>query len=200
MSRHLEILSFWFGNIEENDNYLRDRGKLWFGGAPETDSLIRRKFEDDVANAAAGSLIHWEENPLQCLALILLLDQFALNIYRGTPRSFEVSSMALPVAQRAIEEKIDQRFHPVQRVFFYLPLEHSENLADQERALALFQSLKDSTQVPVLQKWIAGTEWWAEEHRKVIERFGRFPGRNAVLGRPSTPAENEYIAKGGSPF
>lgn len=200
MSRHLEILSFWFGNIEENDSYLRDRSKLWFGGAPETDSLIRRKFEDDVNAAASGSLSHWEENPLQCLALVILLDQFSLNIYRGEPRSFEFSSLALPIALRAIEEKVPQRFHPLQQVFFLLPLEHSENLAHQRRALALFEDLKGSAKNPAVKKWLESTAWWAKEHEKVIEQFGRFPGRNKILGRASTPQEQEYIAKGGSPF
>jgi len=200
MLRHLEILSFWFGNIEENESYFKERGKLWFGGDPETDFLIRRKFEDDVNSAASGALSNWEENPLQCLALIILLDQFALNIFRGDPRSYEYSSLALPIAKRALADRIDQRFHPVQRVFFYLPLEHSESLADQEKAFELFHGLTENATVPVVKEWLASTEWFAVEHRKVIERFGRFPHRNELMGRSSTPAEKEYLEKGGSPF
>lgn len=201
MVKPLEILSFWFGTIEESNSYLEERRRLWFGGSAETDALIRRRFEDDVERGAAGAFNQWEENPLHCLALIILLDQFPLNIYRGQARAFEISSLALPLALRAVnDEKFDQRFHPLQRMFFYLPLEHSESLPHQEQASRLMSALTAQTASPVLKKWFENTEWWAREHKKVIEQFGRFPGRNQALGRLSSPAEREYLNNGGSPF
>jgi uncharacterized protein (DUF924 family) len=172
---------------------------LWFGGAPETDEQIRRRFEPWVGQAAEGRLSAWEASAESCLALILLLDQFTLNIYRDQAKSFELNDLALPIALRALERGDDQRVEPVRRVFFYLPLEHSEDLTIQNRAVALFQRLVDEAR-PEEAEMMKTFHHFAVLHQEVIARFGRFPDRNPILGRASTPEEQAYLDAGGPPF
>lgn len=198
--RHLEILKYWFGTVEETEEYIQSRAKLWFGGAPETDREIKENFENDVLAAANGDLVAWEESPLSCLALIILLDQFSLNIYRGQAKSFQICQQAVPVALKAMDEKYDERFHPLQRVFFYLPFEHAESLSLQRISVEKFRKLEAEVRNPLVRDWIQRTLWYSVEHYKVIDKFGRFPNRNEALGRKFTPEEREYLNAGGSPF
>src|SRR5687768_5088104 len=121
MERWEEILDYWFGTPAATAEYLESRMPLWFGGAKETDDDIRARFEKDVEAAAAGRLSAWERDPRSCLALIVVLDQFSLNIYRDQRRSFENSALAVPITERAIERGFDQRVLPIQRLFYYLP-------------------------------------------------------------------------------
>lgn len=191
-----EVLQYWFGSIEETPAYLKERGKLWYGGGPALDEEIRNKFEPLVEQAAAGQLAAWEAWPDSCLALLILLDQFPLNIYRNQARGYELGDLAIPVALRALEKGYHREVHSVQATFFFLPLEHSESMAHQERAVALFTSLEKNAESDFWGDWAKGGRQYAERHRVVIEKFGRFPHRNEALGRASTPEEKEYLAKG----
>lgn len=193
MSRINQILEFWFGRRQANETEYGKRRAIWFSKNPEFDQKIQTRFRADYEQAAAGKLDHWRESPQGCLALTLLLDQFPRNMFRGDPQTFATDSQALSVAQHAITQGFDQQLLPIQRWFIYLPFEHSENLEHQNQAVALFRQLGDDPDsLNVLD--------YAIRHRAVIERFGRFPHRNKVLGRPSTPEEVEFLKQPGSSF
>jgi uncharacterized protein (DUF924 family) len=191
MPRIKEILTFWFG--EEDDlNYGKPRQE-WFTTNPEFDQRTRSHFLWDYELAATGHLDTWQESPRSCLALIILLDQFPRNMFRGTPQAFATDARALAVAQNAIEHKFDQNLLPVQKWFIYLPFEHSENLEHQHQSVALFQQLNDdSDSEPAIDSAI--------RHLEIIKKFGRFPHRNQILGRESTPAEIEFLKQPHSHF
>lgn len=188
-----EVLAFWFGEPGEDTSYPARR-KLWFGKDPQFDRAIGDRFQLLVEQAAAGQLDSWQRTPQGALALVILLDQFPRNIYRGTPQAFASDLKALAVAKTAIDRKFDQELTPLQRVFLYLPLEHSETFPNQARSVALFERL--AAEDPELQD----TFDYAIKHRDVIDRFGRFPHRNEIMGRPSTPEEIEFLKQPGSSF
>lgn len=187
-----DILDFWF--LPANDAGHGQPRMVWFRKDAAFDEQIRARFLPAVECALAGELNEWAESPQGALALLILLDQFPRNLFRGSARSFAGDAQALHIAGAAIAQGWDRAMNSVERAFVYLPFEHSESLADQERALALFESLtKDD----------AGTDSYldyARRHHEVIVRFGRFPHRNAALGRASTPAEEAYLALPGSGF
>jgi len=191
MSPAQGILQFWFGHPDES-NYGKSRS-FWFVKKPEVDEELKTRFFKDYQQAAAGHLDNWLNSPATCLALILLLDQFPRNIFRGTPAAFATDSKALATAQYAITQGYDHQFLPVQRWFFYLPFEHSENLAHQHQSVKLFQQLTDDPES-------ASAITYALQHLQIIERFGRFPHRNRILGRISTPEEAEFLKQPGSSF
>jgi uncharacterized protein (DUF924 family) len=199
-----EILSFWFGSDtnEQNwnsKNYFKVRIPLWFDGAPATDQAIRERFGADVEQATRGHLESWRENPRGCLALILLLDQFSMSLHREQARGYLQSTMAIPIAREAIERGYDQAVSRAERVFFYMPLEHAEDLALQEKSVALFNRLIQDVP-PQLKETFEIFLDYAVRHHDVIRQFGRFPERNAVFGRAPTPAEAKFMSQGGSPF
>lgn len=175
-----DVLDFWFAPGNE---------ARWFQASPDFDEQISRRFALLVEAARAGELDHWATMSDGSLALCLLLDQFPRNIWRGTPRAFSCDEAARRVAAGAIAVGHDLAVPPGRRLFFYLPFEHSEDLADQERCLALMRGLNDSEQLH-----------WAERHHAVIARFGRFPHRNAILGRASSPEEVAFLGQPGSTF
>ena len=142
---------------------------------------------------AAGRLLHWRETPADCLAFIVVLDQFPRNLFRADARAFAADPLALEAARDAVARGIDRGLLPVERQFVYLPFEHSESLDDQRRCCALMETLKPFPETRDVHEW-------ALKHLAVIERFGRFPHRNAVLGRASTPEEIEYLAQPGAGF
>ncbi len=183
------ILMFWLG---PHPRYA-ERRKLWFGKDPALDAELGRRFEAHWRRAAAGELDHWKANADGALALTILLDQFPRNMFRDTPDAFATDGRAREVAARAIARGFDQAVPPVKRFFFYLPFEHSEDLADQERSVALTAQFRDDAE-------LADVYDYAVRHRDVIARFGRFPHRNAILGRPSTDAEVEFLRQPGSRF
>ncbi len=191
MSRSTEILDFWFGKPDDPD-YGKYR-KMWFTKNLECDQEVRSRFLQTYQQAAAGELDDWKETPLGCLALIILLDQFPRNMFRGQPQAFATDSQALTYAKYAVERGFDQELLPTQRQFIYLPFEHSENLADQHQCVELFSSLKDYPECA------SGVDY-AYRHHKVIERFGRFPHRNEILRRETTPEEAEFLKQPGSSF
>lgn len=179
-----DVLLFWFGPPGE-------RGaaqKRWFVKSDAFDREIRSRFLPLYEAAAAGKLAHLKESAADCLALIVLLDQFPRNMFRGTPRAFATDSLALAAARHAIAGGYDRDWLRVEKIFAYLPFEHSESLADQERACELMRPLGDEQYD------------YALRHKAIIERFGRFPHRNAILGRGSTPEEIEFLKQPGSGF
>jgi uncharacterized protein (DUF924 family) len=189
--RHAAILGFWFG--EECGAERGRRRRTWFTKNPVFDAEVRRRFFDDYRMARSGAFDEWRERAEGCLALILLLDQFPRNMFRGTPEAFGGDAQALTAARHAVECRFDRTLPPRQRMFVYLPFEHSESLVDQRRSVELFADLRG----------VAGFEDvldYAERHLRIIERFHRFPHRNAILGRQSTPAEAEFLRRPGSAF
>lgn len=186
-----KILEFWFGKPEE-PSYGKPR-KVWFTKNPEFDQEVRSRFLSVYQQAAAGQLNDWKADPLSCLALIILLDQFPRNMFRGQPQAFATDPQALAAAKHAITLGFDKALLPIQRQFIYLPFEHSENLADQYQCVKLFSMLKDYSEC-------TSSVDYAHRHFKVIERFGRFPHRNQILDRETTPEEAEFLKQRGSSF
>lgn len=158
----------------------------WFAKDDAFDADLRTHFEAAHHTAARGGFADWEETPEGALALLLLTDQIPRNIFRGSAHAFATDPRAREVADRAIARGFDQRFEPLLRCFFYLPLEHSETMEDQERSVALFEALGDENYTR-----------YAVLHRDIIARFGRFPHRNLVLGRVTTPEEQAFLDGGG---
>ncbi|VVT25576.1 DUF924 family protein [Rhizobium sp. EC-SD404] len=176
----VDVLDFWFDSLQPED---------WFKKSDETDAIIREKFAATHLSLARRIRDGWRVDGDARLALIIVLDQFPRNIYRDTPLAFATDGLALREARRAVDAGLDKKVASDRRVFFYLPFEHSENLADQNRAVSLITALGDETYTK-----------YAEAHRDVIVEFGRFPHRNEILGRTSTPAEQRYLEKPGSGF
>ncbi|MES1024740.1 DUF924 family protein [Gloeocapsa sp. BRSZ] len=191
MSQVDEILTFWFGQPNTAE-YGKQRA-FWFTKSAEFDREVRERFLSDYEQAAAHQLNAWKEAPRSCLALILLLDQIPRNIFRGTPQAFATDTAALAAAQYAVAQGFDRELLNVQRWFIYLPFEHSENLEHQRQCVELFASLKDDPES-------ASAINYAQRHLAVIERFGRFPHRNKILNRESTPEEIEFLKQPGSSF
>lgn len=187
----LEILTFWFGG-EEKIGAAEPR-EVWFARDAEFDAEIERRFASDHERAAAGELDGWLETPRGALGLVILLDQFPRNLFRGSPRAFATDHAARSAAREAIERGFDRRVSRVERWFFYLPFEHSENTEDQRLSVDLFEALGDDNQ----SRHVHG---YAVRHLEVIQRFGRFPHRNEILGRESTPEEGEFLSQPGSSF
>ncbi len=194
-----QTLDFWFGPLTADGFTETDRSGLWFGKSDAQDAEIRRRFQTQTESALAGQLEHWSEHPENRLALVVTLDQFTRNIFRDSPRAFAGDPMALAHALRALENDEDARLAPIQRVFLYLPLEHAESMEMQDRSVECFRRLEQ--QVPDTQKKaFAGFTDYAERHRDVIREYGRFPHRNAILGRESTAEEQAYLARPGAGF
>jgi len=186
-----DVLEFWFG-APDSPEFGRPRAP-WFVKSAEFDALIRDRFLATHEAAAAGALDAWSSRPLAALALAVVLDQFPRNTFRGTPRAFAADARALALARDAVQRGFDEVLLPVQRWFVYLPFEHAEDLAAQERSIALFRRL-------AAEEGLASLVEWAEKHAAIVRRFGRYPHRNAILGRPSTPEEIAFLAEPGSRF
>ena len=192
-----KILSFWFKEQELSAPQIDRRMDIWFGEDPVFDHEIEKEFSDDIELASAGKLDHWAAEPRGRLALILLIDQFRRNIYRNTARAFSKDKLALKLCVEGAVEKKDKGLSPIQKVFFYMPLQHAESAKVQAKAVDLFQRLADSVS-PTYQETFLTVAQFAELHKDIIDRFGRFPHRNKLLGRDNTPEEDEYLA-GDSP-
>lgn len=184
------VLDFWFlpeGHFQHGHYRLE-----WFRKSDEFDAEIRERFGAQVASALAGGLSEWDATALGALARILLLDQFTRNIFRNTPRAFAGDVLALEAAQRLVATGADKTLRPIVRWFVYLPFEHSESAAVQEESMALFRDLHADGGKP-----LCSALDYADRHHQVIARFGRFPQRNAILGRASTPEEIEALQQPG---
>lgn len=199
MSTPQEILTFWFGELGEDGSWSSEQEAMWFGGGPELDAKIRDRFGADVEAAGRGEYDAWAEDPHERLALILLCDQLTRNVYRGTGQAFSLDPRALALSLEGIDEGMDRALHPIERVFFYLPLEHHEGMAEQRLSMACFERLvRDApeAQREAFESFLK----YAQLHLDLIERFGRFPHRNALLGRTPTPEERAYLSDGGATF
>jgi uncharacterized protein (DUF924 family) len=194
------VREYWFGTaLEDAAVTARERARLWWSKSPEVDNEIRRRFESSVIKAGSGELDNWASNPQDRLALILLTDQFPRSINRDSARAFAFDTKALSLARNGIDAGFDVSLRPLERVFFYLPLEHSELLVDQQRSVSLFQKLFDEAspdEKPTFTEYLD----FAVRHRDIISRFGRFPHRNEALGRISTPEELSFLQQPGSGF
>lgn len=181
------VLDFWFG--EEGSESFGTNRPQWFKKDPEFDNEIREKFGGDVDIALDGGHGRMAENPMGCLALIILLDQFPRNLFRDTAQAFAGDKRALSLANEAVRQGFDQDLLKPQQMFFYLPFEHSESLDDQRRCMELFEASGNTDMLK-----------WAKAHHDIIARFGRFPHRNAVLGRDSTAEEIAFLEEPDSSF
>jgi uncharacterized protein (DUF924 family) len=179
-----ELLAFWFSD------QVRPR---WFAKVPAFDDLLRQRFGTSAGAAVSGALDNWTAEPESCLALVLLLDQVPRNIHRGSPRAFAADAKARQVAEIAVAREFDSRTPLDGRFFFYMPFQHSEDAADQRRSVALFRRWAEA-HGDKNHEWVAESMRYVLRHQEVIERFGRFPHRNQILGRESTPAETDFLA------
>jgi uncharacterized protein (DUF924 family) len=186
------VYDFWFGGPERNE--FGQSRKAWFVKDPTFDEEIRRCFLVTFDSAERGELQHWRAAPQECLSLIILLDQFPRNMFRDTPRAFATDAKALDAARFAVEQNYDQQVIPLERIFFYLPFEHSESLRDQSRCVELVEALVDAD--PKRADFLD----YAKRHRDVIAQFGRFPHRNRILGRSDSVTESEFLKQPGSSF
>lgn len=194
-----EILEFWFGDALASAELAKTRAKLWFSRNDEFDREIERRFGLLPESAVRGELDTWRGNASSALALVLILDQFPRNLFRKSPRAFAFDSLARDVALEAISRKYDEALPALQTSFLYLPLEHAEDIELQERSVQLFELL--TTRAPAdLHDLFESFADYARRHRAIVRRFGRFPHRNDVMGRPSTPEEVAYLEAGGDRF
>lgn len=199
METPLSIKTFWFGDLADDALTAASQAKLWWSKNPDIDQLMIQRFAMVTEQAADGALDAWRETPDACLSLILVCDQFPRNMYRATPRSFAYDALARQLCRDGLTQGFDQRLRLIERIFFYLPLEHSESIADQDQSVSLFSALLAAATAQ--QKALfEGYVTYALRHRDVISRFGRFPHRNQILGRLSTPEELQFLSEPGSSF
>jgi len=182
-----EILTFWFSSGPHEDR------EVWFRKDDAFDGEIRERFGEAIAAGLAGAFGEWCTTPRGSLARVILLDQFTRNAFRGTPQAFAADARALATAKQALQREFDRELDPYERWFMYMPFVHSEDLATQDQAVTLFVALATET-------GLDSPLPWTQRHRDVIARFGRFPHRNEILGRPSTPEELAFLAQPGSRF
>jgi uncharacterized protein (DUF924 family) len=191
------ILSFWFKEQELSAPRIDRRMDIWFSEDPVFDHEIEKEFTDDVNAACAGKLNHWAAQSDGRLALILLIDQFRRNIYRGSAEAFSEDRLALELCVKGAMEKKDKGLTLIQRVFFYMPLQHAESRKVQAKSVELYNRLAEAVS-PTYRETFLTVAQFAELHKDIIDQFGRFPHRNRLLNRENTPEEAEYLA-GDSP-
>ena len=198
------VRDFWFGELPLTAAALEKRLRFWFAGEASElrarrDAQIRNRFGRLLERAVAGELASWADGPRRRLSLIVLLDQFPRNMFRGSARAFAHDAAALALALSGMQAAADAALDPVERLFFYMPLQHAENSEAQEESLAAYRRLL--AEAPEEQRSVfEGALRSAENHRAIIARFGRFPHRNRALGRTSTPEEEQWLASGGEAF
>ena len=198
MQRAQDVLEFWFGREPLDAARLEERSTFWFGGdgadaVASRDALIREKLEPLLERAARGEFASWAASPKRRLALIILFDQVPRNAWRGTAAAYAFDREALALALEGMQLVADAALDPIERVFFYLPLEHAESMEAQEAAVAAFERLVAEAPAEV-RGYCEYCLKFARQHRDIIAKFGRFPHRNRVLERDSTPAEIEWLA------
>ncbi|RBH58071.1 MULTISPECIES: DUF924 family protein [Pseudomonas] len=193
------LLEWWFGSAGTTAGQVADKGRLWFGKRDSQDLEARERFGGQVEQALAGDLAEWTQCPEGWLALVLLLDQLPRMIFRDTPKAFSGDARAQALVAQGIAADFDRRLSAIERVFVYLVFEHCEHLAVQNEAVSRFAALL-AEQVEVDRGIFADYLDYAERHRDVIARFGRFPHRNAILGRESTAEEVVFLREPGSRF
>ena len=191
------ILSFWFKEQELSGPKIDQRMDIWFGEDPVFDHEIEKEYAADIENASEGRLDHWAHESRGRLALILLLDQFRRNIHRNTVESFAKDKAALKLCVEGAMDKMDKGLTPIQRVFFYMPLQRAESRKVQRKSVEIYNRLAEAVSA-TNQETFQTIAQFAELHADIIEQFGRFPHRNQMLARQNTPEEDEYLGTGSS--
>lgn len=192
-SRIEKILSFWFRERALSAPQIDARMDVWFGEDPDFDAEILSDYAHDVERASDGELDHWAQSPSGRLALILLLNQFRRNIYRGTPEAFSKDKVALKLCIEGAMGNLDSGLAPIYRVFFYMPLQHAESRKVQEKSVDLFSKIAKAVS-PTYKETFETIAQFAELHADIVMQFGRFPHRNKMLGRENTAEEEEYLS------
>jgi len=194
-----EILSFWFKEQALSAPKIDRRLDIWFGEDAVFDHECKKEFSDDVDRASEGKLNHWADEPHGRLALILLLDQFRRNIYRGTAEAFAMDKLALKLCGEGAMEKKDKGLTPIQQAFYYMPLQHAESRKVQAKSIKIYNRLAEAVS-PTYRETFETIAQFAELHHDIVQQFGRFPHRNQLLDRANTPEEDEYLASDGPDF
>jgi uncharacterized protein (DUF924 family) len=192
-SRIETVIEFWFRDQELSAPQIDQRMEIWFGADAVFDHEIEKEFADDIAAASDGKLEHWAADPHGRLALIILIDQFRRNIHRNTAEAFSKDKLALKLCVQGAVEKSDRKLTAIQRVFFYMPLQHAESRKVQAKSVELYDRLANTVSATYRETFLTVAQF-AELHKDIIDQFGRFPHRNALLGRENTPEEAEYLA------
>lgn len=187
-----EILKFWFAETPRDAFKIDGRMALWFGDDESQDEKIRSRFSEDIEKASAGELDHWADTPRGRLALIILLDQFRRNIFRRSKDAYLLDHQVLKLTIKGMELGHDRQLEPVERAFFYMPMQHSESLKVQDFSVRTFNNLAETVK-PTLRATFSTFSQFAELHRDIVAQFNRFPHRNEVLGRKNTPEEEAYL-------
>ena len=187
------VLAFWFKQQSLSAPQVDRRMDVWFGEDASFDEQIKAEFAGDVARATEGKLDHWAKKPRGRLALIILLDQFRRNIFRNSADAFAMDRKALQLCVQGAMEKKDKGLDPIERVFFYMPLQHAESAKVQAKSCELFNKLAEAVS-PTYRETFMTIAQFAELHRDIVDQFGRFPHRNQLLGRKNTAEEEEYLA------
>ncbi len=193
------ILDLWFGNCAENPEDIPEHSGFWFAGGTAFDTALREQFESSLKQAAAEPAWHGKDIH-ERLARILLLDQVTRNIYRGTPAAFATDPLALKLCMDALESGADTELTPIERSFLAMPLQHAEHRENQQLSVSYFSNLIELARHPAEQASLRSNADYAKQHAAIIERFGRFPHRNDILGRNSTDAEIAYLNDGAPRF
>lgn len=193
------ILTFWFADAAHDVHVVEQRYTFWFEATPKTDQYIRNQFSDLYSQARTGALKTWQTAPRSCLALIIVLDQFPRNLFRGTPAAFATDPQAQQICQQGLAQGYLSELTLAEQLFFLMPLQHAEDIALQEESVRLSEALL--TQTPsdwhgFLNSFLGSTR----KHLSIIQRFGRFPHRNVILGRESTPDEQAFLDSGSGSF
>jgi len=199
MSSSDEILVFWFGKNQEDLQIIHEKSSLWWGKDKAIDAQISMRFGSLLKKSKSSELDNWKNSPETLLAKIVLTDQFSRNIHRDTPNAFSQDVLALELCTQGIISGMDKKLRPIQRVFFYMPLEHSEAIECQNRSVELFEKLQLEVDDKLKEKFQGYVEF-AEHHRNIILQFGRFPHRNRILKRESNPGEIEFLQLPNSSF
>ena len=194
-----DILEYWFGGSVRDPSKVPGRMGFWFGDDPARDADMRERWGELVSAASEGKLDFWTRTPRGRLAVLILLDQMRRNIYRGTAEAFRRDGRARYLMRDGVSRMMDMKLTPIERVFFYMPLQHAESLDDQEMAVDRFMQLEREVAADHRETF-AGFRKYAQLHRDIIARFGRFPHRNAILGRRDTSEEAAWLAGGGERF
>lgn len=187
------VLDFWFSGTSLDRPNIDSRMDRWFGSDPGLDQAIASRFGDLVARASAGELDHWADSPRGRLALIIVLDQFRRNMFRGTADAFSQDKRALKLCVEGTVNSDYKKLSAEQQLFFFMPLQHAESRTVQEKSVSIYRALANRVSETLRETFLT-TAQFAELHRDIVEEFGRFPHRNEVLGRENTPAEQAYLS------
>jgi len=193
------ILAFWFKEHTLSAPQIDRRMEIWFSEDPVFDMEIAKEFSDDVEKASKGALDHWAKTPEGRLALIILIDQFRRNIHRNTAQAFAKDQLALKLCVQGAMEKQDKELTPIQKVFYYMPLQHAESRKVQAKSVQIYHQLAGTVSATYRETFMTVAQF-AELHKDIIDQFGRFPHRNKLLNRKNTPEEDGYLAGDSSTF